>query len=77
MELKSWLEAEAGRSAKLAEQVGRSKTAISLWKEAGVPLDCIPAVSKFTGYAVTEGELLRHAMEARIKRSNTEPREDA
>lgn len=77
MELKSWLEAESGRSAKLAEQIGRSKTAISLWKDAGVPLGCIPAVARLTGYAVTEGELLRHAMDARIKRSQAEPREAA
>lgn len=53
MNLKSWLEAEKGRSAALAEHFSKTPAAISQWKTNGVPVALMRAVRDFTGGEVT------------------------
>jgi hypothetical protein len=64
MELHTWLDQpeNKGRAAWLAEQLGRSKAAVSLWRDEGVPLHLIPKISALTFGAVTESAMLHHAM---------------
>jgi hypothetical protein len=69
MDIQTWLESEPGRSIWLAEKLNLTKGAISQWKAGGVPLVHIPKVAELTGHAVTEAELLRHAMNAKLARA--------
>jgi hypothetical protein len=62
MELHQWLDENPGKAAWLAAQLGRSKTAVSLWRSEGVPLPLIPRISALTKRAVGEDDMLRHAM---------------
>ena len=56
---------EPGRARRLAEFLGCSKTAVSLWRENGVPMDRMQLASAFTDGAVTVDDMLRHAFLAR------------
>lgn len=58
MNLTTWLEAEKGRSAALANHFGVSPAAVSQWKGNGVPLANMKAVRDFTGGAVTLEEMV-------------------
>lgn len=58
MDLTTWLEAEKGRSAALAEHFDRTPSAVSQWKRFGVPVDLMKAVRDFTGGAVTLEEMV-------------------
>lgn len=69
MELHAWLDAEKGRASWLAEQTGRGRAAVSLWRTEGVPLAMIPRVAELSGGAVSEDEMLRHAMQCRLARA--------
>ncbi len=51
-----------GKAVWLADQLDRSKTAVSLWRKEGVPLPLIPKISALTGGVVTEDAMLRHAL---------------
>lgn len=64
MDLHTWLDLPEnhGKAVWLAEQLDRSKTAVSLWRDVGVPLPLIPQVSKLTNGVVTEEAMLRHAL---------------
>lgn len=77
MNLHDWLEAERGRASWLAEELGRSKTAVSLWRTEGVPLPLIPKVAALTDGSVSENELLRHAMECKVLGNEHADREAA
>ena len=63
-DLHTWLDLpeNKGKAAWLAAQLGRSKTAVSLWRDEGVPLPLIPAIARLTDGAVTEEGMLRHAL---------------
>lgn len=67
MDLHDWLDLpeNKGKAAWLAEQIGRSKTAVSLWRDEGVPLALIPKIAALTGGAVNENDMLHHAMRAK------------
>ena len=65
MDLHTWLDDDKGRAAWLAEQLGRSKTAVSLWRGQGVPMPLIPAIVDLTAGAVTDHEMLQHALRCR------------
>lgn len=64
MELHQWLDKpeNEGKATWLAGQLDRSKTAVSLWREQGVPLPLIPRIVALTGGEVTEDAMLRHAL---------------
>ena len=67
MELHDWLDADEnrGRAAWLAEQLGCSKAAVSLWRDQGVPMPRMAAISDLTAGAVTPDDMLRHALKCR------------
>lgn len=69
MDLHTWLDANPGKAAWLAEQLERSKTAVSLWRDAGVPMPLMPRIEALTGGAVTASEMLKHALECRTRSS--------
>lgn len=73
MELHKWLDlpANKGKAKWLAEQLGRSKTAVSLWRDEGVPLPLIPTIARLTEGAATEDAMLRHAMRCKAQASDT------
>jgi hypothetical protein len=68
MDLHEWLDKpeNKGRAAWLAEQLDRSKTAVSLWREEGIPLPLIPKIASLTFGEVTEAEMLRHTMACKL-----------
>lgn len=68
MELHQWLDLpeNRGRAVWLAKKLGRSKGAVSFWRDDGVPLNLIPRIARLTDGAVTEEAMLRHAMRCRI-----------
>lgn len=67
MNLHEWLDQPVpGRTAKsLAEELRVSKTAVSLWRKFGVPMQHMDRIERFTGGAVTAADMLRHALECR------------
>ena len=66
MNLHQWL-AEPGRTAKaLADSLGVSKTAVSLWRESGVPMRHMTRIEQLTGGAVTTADMLEHALQCRM-----------
>lgn len=69
MELHSWLDRpeNKGKATWLAEQLDRSKTAVSLWRDEGVPLPLIQRIAELTGGQVTVDAMLRHAMACKTK----------
>lgn len=64
MDLHTWLDApeNAGKAAWLADQLDRSKAAVSLWREAGVPLEHMPRIQELTGGAVTIDDMVAHKL---------------
>lgn len=59
MLLTEWLDAESGRTRRMAEHFGITPSAVSQWRTNGVPADNLLAVHEFTGRVVTLEELLR------------------
>lgn len=64
MDLHTWLDKpeNKGKAAWLAEQLGRSKGAISQWRDEGVPLPLITRVVELTGGQVTSEAMLQHKL---------------
>jgi len=64
MELHTWLEQpeNSGKAAWLAEQLGRSKAAVSLWRTEGVPMPLMRRVSDLTAGVVSVESMLSHAL---------------
>lgn len=58
MNLPAWLDADRGRLAALAAHFGITQSAVSQWRQAGVPTARMKAVRDFTGGAVTLDEML-------------------
>lgn len=69
MELHEWLDQpeNAGKAAWLAEQLGRSKAAVSLWRAEGVPMPLMPKVAELVGHPVTTEAMLAHALACKTK----------
>ena len=67
MELHEWLDlpGNEGKATWLAAQLSRTKAAVSLWRESGVPLALIPRVAEVVGGQVTVDAMLKHAMRCR------------
>ena len=74
MDLHTWLDLPGndGKAAWLAGQLGRSKAAVSLWREAGVPMTLMPRIAELSGGAVTLDAMLAHALAARVSRQQQE-----
>lgn len=64
MELHQWLDQpdNVGKAAWLADQLGRSKTAVSLWRSEGVPMPLMQRVSDLCGGFVSVDAMLKHAL---------------
>jgi len=58
MNLNQWLDAETGRSARLAEHFNVTPSAVTQWRTNGVPVDRMKSVRDFTANAVTVEEML-------------------
>lgn len=71
-DLHTWLDKpeNKGKAAWLAEQLDRSKTAISLWRDEGVPLPLIPKIAALIGDDVSINEMLRHAMVCKTRKDS-------
>ncbi len=67
MTLHEWLDANPGKASWLADQVNRSKTAVSLWRNEGVPLPLIPRIAELTGGAVKQEAMLSHALTCKTR----------
>lgn len=63
MELHEWLDKpeNKGKAAWLADQLGRSKTAVSLWRDEGVPLPLMPRIVELCPGVMADA-MLRHAL---------------
>jgi len=61
MNFKNWLDAEKGRAAALASHFGKTPSAISQWKDNGVPVDLMKAVRDLSGGDVTLEEMVPEA----------------
>ncbi len=52
----------------MAEALGVSKTAVSLWQKNGVPMVYMPGIERITDGAVTAAAMLEHALRCRLAR---------
>lgn len=69
MDLHTWLDKpeNAGKAVWLAAQIKRSKTAVSLWREQGVPLPLMKQIAEVIGAEVTVTDMLKHALECKSR----------
>ena len=74
MELHQWLDRpeNAGKAAWLAEQLARSKAAVSLWRTEGVPMPLMQRVSDLTDGAVLVDSMLKHALACKTSKPAAE-----
>lgn len=74
MELHQWLDQpdNAGKAAWLADQLKRSKTAVSLWRTEGVPMPLMQRVSDLTEGAVSVDAMLKHALACKTSKPAAE-----
>ena len=63
MKLNQWLDAVEGRTNKLAAYFGVTKSAVSQWRDRGVPLEKMKALCEFTHRDITLEELVRDPKE--------------
>jgi hypothetical protein len=79
MDLHAWLDLPGndGKAAWLAGEIGRSKAAVSLWRESGVPMHLMPQIEKLSGGIVTVDAMLRHALAKKmvLRREHPAPAE--
>jgi hypothetical protein len=70
MDLHTWLDQpeNSGKASWLAQEIDRSKTAVSLWRTEGVPLALIPKIAELIGRPVTVEAMLMHAMRCKLSR---------
>jgi hypothetical protein len=68
MELHEWLDKPEnhGKAVWLADQLQRSKTAVSLWREDGVPLPLMPRIAELCD-GVTVQAMLTHALACKTR----------
>jgi len=59
MTFPEWLDGERGRLVAVAERFSVSRSAVSQWRDNGVPRDLILDVHRFTGGAVSLEDLVR------------------
>lgn len=73
MELHEWLDKpeNRGKAGWLADQLNRSRTAVSLWRDEGVPMPLMPRIVELCP-GVTLDAMLRHAL-ARKTAKGTAP----
>lgn len=73
MELHTWLEQpeNSGKAAWLADQLGRSRTAVSLWRTEGVPMPLMRRVSELTAGVVSVESMLAHALDRKTAKRAT------
>ena len=69
MDLHTWLDLpeNAGKAVWLADQLGRSKAAVSLWRTDGVPMPLIRRVAELVGDPVTIDCMLYHALACKTR----------
>lgn len=65
MHFHEWLDEDRGRAAKVARRFGISKSAVSQWRENGVPVDKMLPIQHLADGAVTLAEMLTHREELR------------
>ncbi len=58
MELNKWLDAEVGRSARLASHFGLTPSAVTQWRTNGVPVHRMKAVRDFSHGEVSIEEMI-------------------
>lgn len=70
MTLHDWLKRPHApmTATQMAEALGVSKTAVSLWQKNGVPMVYMPQIEQITGGTVTTAAMLDHALRCRMAR---------
>ena len=61
MNIKSWLEEEKGRAMALSRHFGVTPSAVSQWKQNGVPRRLMRDVLAFTGGGVSLNDMVPHS----------------
>jgi hypothetical protein len=69
MDLHAWLDLpeNRGKAAWLAGQLGRSKAAVSLWRDDGVPMNLMCRISVLTDGQVQVQDMLSHALRCKTR----------
>lgn len=62
MKFTEWLDKEKGRAKAVALHFGVTDSAVSQWRDNGVPISKMEALSKFTGGKVSLKEMLTNAL---------------
>jgi len=62
MKLNEWLDAETGRTKSLADLFGLTPSAVSQWRDNGIPPRRMLAIRDFTNGVVTVEEMLPAAV---------------
>jgi hypothetical protein len=55
----------------LADAMGVTKAAVSLWRDNGVPMTQMSRIAEFSAGIVTVDEMLRHAFRCREERKRS------
>jgi hypothetical protein len=73
MELHQWLDQpeNAGKAVWLADQLARSKAAVSLWRTEGVPMPLMQRVADLC-IGVTVESMLKHALACKTNKPTAE-----
>jgi DNA-binding transcriptional regulator YdaS (Cro superfamily) len=66
MTLAQWLSAESGRTSEMALRFGITLSAVSQWRDNGVPVDRMAEVSQITGGAVTIEDMVIERSSRRV-----------
>lgn len=59
MKLTQWMQQKRGRQTALAGHLGVTQSAVSQWRQNGVPVRHMPAIARFTRRAVTIEDMVR------------------
>jgi hypothetical protein len=69
MELHTWLDDNPGRATWLADQLGCTKGAVSLWRDEGVPMLRMQRIEELTGGQVTVDAMFKHAVRCKTTKA--------
>lgn len=72
MDLHTWTDAKPGRAAWIAEKLQVTRSAVSQWRDSGVPAVHMSDIAELTAKDVTVLDMLRHSYECVLRRKKAE-----
>ena len=76
MDLHTWTDAKPGRAAWVAEKLKVTRSAVSQWRDSGVPTNHMADIADITANDVTVPEMLKHSYECAMRRKQPAPTQE-